>query len=324
METVLTGLRAAAEPTRLRMLALLAHGDLTVSELTHILGQSQPRVSRHLKLMCEAGLLDRFPEGTWVFYRMAGIGRGSALAKALLELLPADDAVLALDQQRLAAVRAARAARAQDYFKENASRWNEIRSLHVDEREVEAALVEQFAGLEIGDLVDMGTGTGRALEVLAPVFERGIGIDLSREMLSMARANLERAGLRHCMVRQGDITQLPLAAASADAVTLHQVLHYAADPAAVVAEAARVLRPGGILVVVDFAPHDLEVLRDQHAHRRLGFSDDEVSGWLAAAGLVGDGITRLPGKMLNVVLWRARRPASPQPVPQSLHTGASA
>lgn len=324
MDTVLTGLRAAAEPTRLRMLALLAHGDLTVSELTHILGQSQPRVSRHLKLMCEAGLLDRFPEGTWVFYRMAGAGQGGALARAMLDLLPAGDAVLALDQQRLAAVRAARATRAQDYFRENASRWTEIRSLHVDEREVEDALIAQFSGRTIGDLVDMGTGTGRVLEVLAPMIEHGTGIDLSREMLAMARANLERAGLRHCMVRQGDITQLPLPPDSADAVTLHQVLHYALDPAAVVAEAARVLRPGGVLVVVDFAPHDLEVLRDQHAHRRLGFSDDEVAGWFAAAGLISDGITRLPGNMLNVVLWRAHSPAPPKTLPPFHKTGAPA
>ena len=148
------------------------------------------------------------------------------------------------------------------------------------------------------------------------------GVDLSREMLAVARANLERAGLSHCMVRQGDITQLPLPADSADAVTLHQVLHYAADPAAVVAEAARILRRGGRLVVVDFAPHDQEILRDQHAHRRLGFADDEVAGWFAAAGLEADGITRLPGTSLTVVLWRARRPDAPARTP--VQTGAQA
>lgn len=307
VDIVLTGLRAAAEPTRLRLLALLAQGDLTVTEITNILGQSQPRVSRHLKLMCDAGLLDRFPEGAWVFYRVASAGKGADIARRLLDMLPPDDPVLALDAQRLAAVRAARAEKAQDYFRDNAGRWNEIRSLHVDQREVEKALVTAFAGQSIHDLVDMGTGTGRVLEVLAPHVRHAIGIDLSREMLAVARANLERADLRHCMVRQGDITQLPLPAASADAVTLHQVLHYALDPAALVAEAARVLRPGGALVVVDFAPHDLEALRDQHAHRRLGFTDDEVASWFAAAGLVPDGITHLPGKPLTVILWRARR-----------------
>ena len=305
MEKVLAGLRAAAEPTRLRLLSLLALGDLTVSELTHILGQSQPRVSRHLKLMCDSGLLDRFPEGAWVFYRVAAAGVGADLARTLLPLLPPDDATLGLDRQRLDAVRAARAARAQTYFTENASRWDRIRSLQVDDSLVERALVQAFARRAVADLVDMGTGTGRVLEVLAPHVRHGVGIDLSREMLAVARANLERAGCRHCMVRQGDITQLPLADGSADAVTIHQVLHYAVDPAAVVAEAARVLRPGGLLVAVDLAPHDLEMLRDQHAHRRLGFSDAEVAGWFAAAGLVPDGQSRLAGDPLTVVLWRA-------------------
>lgn len=322
MEAVLAGLRAAAEPTRLRLLSLLSQGDLTVSELTHILGQSQPRVSRHLKLMCEAGLLDRFPEGAWVFYRVAARGPGAELAQALLKLLPEHDPVLALDQQRLDAVRAARATKAQDYFTENAERWDEIRGLHVDDREVERALVAAIAGRTIHDLVDMGTGTGRVLEVLAPHVERGIGIDLSREMLAVARANLERAGLRQCMVRQGDITQLPLPAASADLVTVYQVLHYAADPAAVVAEAARVLQPGGLLALVDFAPHQLETLRDEHAHRRLGFTDDEVTGWLRGAGLEPGPITRLPGKQLTVVLWTATRAA--QPDQKTFQTGAVA
>ena len=308
MEAVLTGLRAAAEPTRLRLLALLAQGDLTVSEITHILGQSQPRVSRHLKLMCDAGLLDRFPEGAWVFYRLAGRGAGADLARALLALLPDDDASLALDRQRLDAVRATRGEKAAAYFSDNASRWDEIRSLHVDEGVVEAALVAALSGRPLRDLVDLGTGTGRVLELLGPKVESAIGIDLSREMLSVARANLDQAGLRHCMVRQGDITQLPLAPASADAVTIHQVLHYAAEPAAVVAEAARLLRPGGLLVAVDFAPHALEALRESHAHRRLGFADAEVAGWFAAAGLIPDGAHHLPGKPLTVVLWRAKKP----------------
>lgn len=325
VEAVLTGLRAAAEPTRLRLLALLAQGDLTVSELTHILGQSQPRVSRHLKLMCEAGLLDRFPEGAWVFYRVAAKGGGARMARALLALLPPGDPTVALDQQRLDAVRSARAAKAQDYFTENAARWDDIRGLHVDEIEVERALLAAFSGRRVRDLVDMGTGTGRVLEVLAPVIERGIGIDLSREMLAVARANLEAAGLRHCMVRQGDITQLPLPADSADAVTIHQVLHYATDPAALVAEAARVLKPGGMLVVVDFAPHDLETLRDQHAHRRLGFSDAEVAGWLGAAGLAVEGIDHLPGDPLTVVVWRATRaPAETETQEDPTMTGAPA
>lgn len=308
MDTILAALRAAAEPTRLRLLRLLAHGDLTVSELTHILGQSQPRVSRHLKLMCESGLLDRFPEGAWVFYRVAAQGAGADLASRLLSMLPADDPVLSRDQSRLESVRAARASRAQDYFTLNAHQWDQLRSLHVDEADVEQALIQAIQGRRISDLVDLGTGTGRVLEVLAPYCERGTGIDLSREMLDIARANLERADLRHCMVRQGDITQAPLADRSADIVTVHQVLHYAADPAQVVAEAARILRPGGLLLVVDFAPHDLEILRDQHAHRRLGFADSEVAGWLSAAGLSPLPVRHLPGSTLTVVLWSAEKP----------------
>jgi SAM-dependent methyltransferase len=307
METLLTGLRAAAEPTRLRLLHLLAQGELTVTEITQILGQSQPRVSRHLKLMCDAGLLDRFPEGAWVFYRLAAKGRGEAVARRLLELLPVEDQTLTLDQQRLAAIRAVRADKAQAYFRDNASRWNEIRSLQVDEVEVEKALVTAFAGRRVHDLVDMGTGTGRVLEVLGPHVERAIGIDLSREMLSVARTNLERLSLSNCMVRQGDIAQLPLPAAAADAVTIHQVLHYAIDPAALVAEAARVLEPGGRLAIVDFAPHGEEILRDQHAHRRLGFEDAEVEGWLRAAGLEPGPASRLPGKPLTVVVWTAQK-----------------
>ena len=319
MDAVLTGLRAAAEPTRLRLLVLLAQGDLTVTELTQILGQSQPRVSRHLKLMCDAGLLDRFPEGAWVFYRLAAKGQGAALARHLLDLLPAEDQTLILDQQRLAAIRAGRAEKAQSYFSDNASRWDQIRSLQVDEAVVEKALQAVFAGRSIRDLVDMGTGTGRVLEVLGPRAERAVGIDLSREMLAVARANLERGGLSNCMVRQGDIAQLPLPAATADAVTIHQVLHYATDPGLLVAEAARVLEPGGRLAIVDFAPHDQEILRDQHAHRRLGFTDAEVAGWLRGAGLEPGPMSRLPGKPLTVVVWTAEKPEQ-----QYKSTGATA
>ncbi len=311
LDDFLAGLRAAAEPTRLRLLALCAEGELTVSELTEILGQSQPRVSRHLKLLVEAGLLDRIREGTWAFYRLAGGDAGTRLGRRLVDMIPPDDATLALDRQRLDAVKQARAGRAQAYFRKNAARWNEIRKLYVAEAEVEEALLEAMPMAGVGDFLDIGTGTGRILELFGAGVTRGLGIDLSREMLVLARANLERAGRRNCQVRHGDMYKLPVPSGSFDAAAIHQVLHYADDPAAAIAEAARVLRQGGRLVIVDFAPHHLEFLRLEHAHRRLGFGDDEVKGWCRAAGLVPASTVHLPGDPLTVTLWTARRPPKP-------------
>ena len=310
MDDLLAALRAVAEPTRLRLVVLCARGELTVSELTQILGQSQPRVSRHLKLLCEAGLLDRFREGNWVFYRLSRSSPASALARHLVEACGVADPTIALDLQRLSAIKQQRADLASAYFRENAAQWHRIRSLYVDEGEVEAALVEIVAAADPRDLLDIGTGTGRMLEILAPRVEHALGIDQSREMLSIARVNLERAGLANGRVRRDDMYQLALPDASFDAVVVHQVLHYADRPAAAIAEAARVLRPHGILVLVDFAPHALEFLRDEHAHRRLGFADGEIAEWCRAAGLDPSPPRQLPGDPLTVVIWTARRPAA--------------
>jgi len=307
LDDLLSGLRAVGEATRLRILALCAEGDLTVGDLTQILGQSQPRVSRHLKLLCEAGVLERLPEGTAVFHRLADRGAGSAVAQQVLKLLPRDDALLLLDRKRLDAIRADRAASAAAYFRKNAARWGELRSLYVEESRVEAELLRRLPDEGIDDLLDIGTGTGRILELVAGRVGRGIGIDLSRDMLIVARANLQGAGIANCQVRQADMYRLPWAAPSFDAVTVHRVLHYAEDPARVIAEAARVLRPGGRLLVVDFAPHALERLRSEHAHRRLGFADDEVNKWCRAAGLRPAPVQHLPGKQLTVSIWQALR-----------------
>jgi len=310
MEHLLATLRAVAEPTRLRLVILCARGELTVTELTQILGQSQPRVSRHLKLLCEAGLLDRFREGSWVFYRLSQSGPASALARQLVAACDDNDPTIGLDLQRLATIKQQRADLASAYFRENADQWDRIRSLYVDEREVEAALVEIIAVADARDLLDIGTGTGRMLEILAPRVEHALGIDQSREMLSIARVNLARAGLENGSVRLGDMYQLALPDSSFDAVVIHQVLHYADRPAAAIAEAARVLRPNGVLLLVDFAPHELEFLREEHAHRRLGFSDAEVAEWCRAAGLDPTPSRHLAGEPLTVVIWAAHRDAA--------------
>jgi ubiquinone/menaquinone biosynthesis C-methylase UbiE len=309
MEQLLSGLRAAAEATRIRLLALCAQGELTVSEIAEILGQSQPRVSRHLKLLTEAGLLDRFREANWVFYRLARAGEGEALARRLVELVPAEDPLVALDRERLDQVKRVRAAAAESYFRANAQQWDKIRSLYIDEREVEAALAALLRDEPIDDLLDIGTGTGRILEVMAPKAGHAVGIDLSRDMLAVARVNLERAHAQNCSIRQGDMYQLPFPGGSFDAVVIHQVLHYAERPARAIAEAARVLRPGGRLAICDFAPHALEFLRTEHAHRRLGFDDAEITQWCREAGLEPAPPVHLPGETLTVALWLARRPA---------------
>ena len=307
MDELLLALRAAAESTRLRLLVLCARGELTVSELAQILGQSQPRVSRHLKLLCDAGLLDRFREGSWVFYRLSSGTAVSALMRHLVEACGEADRTIALDLQRLAAIKRQRAEIAAAYFRENAARWDHIRSLYVDEREVEAALDEIIAAAQPHDLLDIGTGTGRMLEILGPYVGRALGIDQSREMLALARVNLERAGLANGTVRLGDMYQLPLPDAAFDAIVIHQVLHYAERPADAIAEAARVLRSEGILIVVDFAPHTLEFLREEQAHRRLGFADREVADWCRAAGLDPAPARHLAGDPLTVVIWTAYR-----------------
>ncbi len=235
--------------------------------------------------MAEAGLVERFREGSWAFFRLGERGGSASLARDLVARLDPDDATIARDRERLASVRAARAAAAQKYFARHAAEWDRIRKLHIADEAVEEAISAALADRPFRSLLDLGTGTGRMLELFGPSIERGLGLDMSLDMLSLARTRLDRAGLRHCSVRQGDIYDLALPKDSFDVVIIHQVLHFLDDGARAIAEAARVLRPSGRLLVVDFAPHDLEFLRDEHAHRRLGFPPEAVSGWLAAAGL---------------------------------------
>ncbi len=300
----------------MRLLALLGHSELTVTEVTQILGQSQPRVSRHLKLMCEAGLLDRFREGTWAFYRLTEKGQCAELARLLVDLIPIDDPVYARDLERLEAIKAARAEAAAEYFRVNAANWGKIRSLYVPEAELEQSMLEILGDREINDLLDVGTGTGRMLTLFAPRIKRGIGYDMSHEMLALARTNLDEAGVRNCQVRHGDMYSIPMPNESVDVVLFHLVLHYADDPAAAIHESARLLRPGGEMLIVDFAPHDIEYLRTEHAHRRLGFSDQEVENWLAAARLHLESTRHFEGTELTVTIWHAvnRKPGVPDVV----------
>jgi ubiquinone/menaquinone biosynthesis C-methylase UbiE/DNA-binding transcriptional ArsR family regulator len=306
-------LKAAGEETRLRILALLAEAELTVSDLTDILRQSQPRISRHLKLLTEAGLVLRFREGAWAFFRLSEQGPAADIARMLAARLDPLDPIVVRDRENLVQIRAQRAAAAQAYFSAHAPEWDRLRRLHVSDESVETAIRAALADRSFRSLLDVGTGTGRMLEMFGAEVDRGLGIDFSLDMLALARARLDRAGLKNCSVRQGDIFDLKLPRDSFDVVIVHQVLHYLEDGARALREAARVLRPQGRLLVVDFAPHDLEFLRDEHAHRRLGFPRDVVAQWLEQAQLEMVRFDNLPpepnsaGK-IAVSLWLARDP----------------
>lgn len=308
---ILAGLSAAAEETRLRLLAILCEAELTVSELVVILGQSQPRISRHLKLLVEAGLVERHREGAWVFLLVAQSGRGAALTREIIAQIDPSDPVLQADRARLQEVREARAGQAARYFASHAKTWDSVRAMHIAEDRVESAIREAIGPAPLEAVLDIGTGTGRMLELVAPQATRVLGIDQSPQMLSVARDRIDRAGLRNVQLRQGDMFALPVEHNAFDLVILHQVLHYLDDPSRALREAARTLRPGGRLLVVDFAPHGEENLRNEHAHRRLGFSQEEIAGFMADAGLdvvlardLAPG-SRDGGK-LTVSLWMAR------------------
>ncbi|CCM76959.1 putative methyltransferase transcriptional regulator protein, ArsR family [Rhizobium mesoamericanum STM3625] len=313
LDALVDVLRAAGEPTRLRLLVLLAAGDLTVTDLTEILGQSQPRISRHLKLLGEADLIDRYQEGAWAYFRLRQDGKAAIFVRGLLAHASDNDPVVLRDSERLAAVKRQRAERAQAYFSRNAAEWDELRRLHAADEEVDAAVVRLLGSQPIDSLLDLGTGTGRILELLSGLYRRAIGVDASRDMLSVARANLDKSGITKASVRHADILNLPFEAQDFDVVTIHQVLHFFDQPEVAIGEAARMLRPGGRLVIIDLAPHGLEYLRDEHAHVRLGFSHQSMSDWLRKAGLDVEQVVDLhpghqSGQGLTVTVWLARDP----------------
>jgi ArsR family transcriptional regulator len=282
---LLGALKAAGEETRLRILALLAHGELSVGELATILEQSQPRISRHLRLLDEAGLIERLREGSHVYCRLGESGPGCELTARALALLDHDDPLLADDSKRARKLKRAKAQASKEWFEANAAKWDRIRSLHISEREVEEAICELLTGGHFDFMLDLGVGTGRMMELLAPRARRALGIDNSHKMLEYARSRLSGPEYEHCQLRHGDILALPYEDGCADLVIIHQVLHFLAEPQAAIREAGRLLRPGGTMLIVDFAPHELEFLREQFAHERLGFSHAQLKGWLTGAGL---------------------------------------
>ncbi len=301
-------LKAAGEGTRLRLLALLADGDHSVKDLTEILKQSQPRVSRHLKLLADAGLIQRNAEGAWAYYGLAEDGDGAALAQWLIARVDPNDADRRRDIERQQAVRAAQQEQATQYFAKVASSWDLLKTLHVPEEAVEAAIVEALGGRKVDTLIDLGTGTGRMLELLSGSYKRGIGLDSSREMLAVARSRLATSGIGNAQVRLGDIGDPDVVVGPADVIVIHQVLHYFDDPGRMLGQARRLLKKGGEMIIVDFAPHDLEFLHSEHAHRRLGLSQTQMSGWAAAAGLQIAASREFPSQDtpngLTVCLWR--------------------
>lgn len=313
LDVMVDVLKAAAEPSRLRILMLLTRGDLTVSDLTLILGQSQPRVSRHLKLLSEAQLINRYQEGAWAYFRLADSDEFGVIIRETLQRLDETDPLIERDFDRLAQVKTQRQEQATAYFSSNAQSWDKIRRLHIAEGAVETALKDIVGDVPFQAMLDVGTGTGRLLELLSPLYVRGVGVDINRDMLMVARANLDQANIAHAQVRQGDVYALPVERESFDLVTIHQVLHFLDDPQGAIREAARSLRVGGRLLIVDFAPHMLEFLREEHAHLRLGFSDEQMTGWLREAGLEMVDIRELKqadedAKALTVKLWLARDP----------------
>lgn len=312
-QELVTALKAAAEGTRLRILLLLAKGELNVKDLTQILGQSQPRISRHLKLLAEAGLIERFREGSWVYFHVSDRTDGGLLVRRLLDAVDSEDPLLRRDTARVDALRRERERAAQTYFQKHAADWDRMRTLYVSDAAVEAAVASALAGQHFKVLVDLGTGTGRMLEVLADHYDRGLGLDVNQSMLAYAGSRLKTAGLRKAEVRHGDIYNVALPDGSANAVVIHQVLHYLSEPAHAIREAARILAPGGRLLVVDFAPHEVESLREEHAHERLGFEEGHVRAWLEEVGIAEIAASRLDPdgnddrQQLTVSLWLGRK-----------------
>lgn len=328
MDALIERLKAIAEPTRLRIVVALESCELTVSEICTVLGQTQPRVSRHLRLLTDAGLLQRHAEGTSAYFGLTSYAEGKELLAAIAPMIDRTAPVLQRDQGRLEAVRSNRADQAAEYFAEVADEWDQLREMHAPTAEVEAAMLDAIPQPFVENVLDIGTGTGRILELFADRTTRGLGIDLSRQMLGVARARLDDDKLSHCSVRQGNIYDLDVDDDSQSVVVLHHVLHFLADPATAIEAASRVLAPGGTLLIVDFATHELERLRTDHAHSQLGFADAEVADWSTSFGLRSPTVQHFappPGSSddaLTVTLWTASKPGTLTPISNELEAAS--
>jgi ArsR family transcriptional regulator len=312
MSALLTALRAAAEISRLRIIAILSKSELTVSEIVEILNQSQPRVSRHLKVLCDSGLLQRYQEGSWVFHRLNDTGAMASITQGICRMINLADPEFSQDQERLGKIKDRNASQAAEYFSKNATDWDSIRQMGVSDTDIEKKLIESL-NIENPELfVDLGTGTGRMLQIFSPFVKKGVGIDINREMLLVARSNLDSAGVANCTVRQNNMSQLPFDHDTVDVIIIHQVLHYIDNPEYTIVESSRALKPGGQLIIVDFLPHDLEFLRDNHAHRRLGFSDATIKEWAQSNNLELTAAEHLHPRnpdtqSLSVGLWNLKK-----------------
>ena len=307
-------LKAIAETTRLRILFLLDKGDLTVSDITKILGQSQPRVSRHLRLLMEARLIERYQEGAWAYFSLSSCSLRREMLKIVLQHIDVEDNLINADLMRLGEVKKERSLAAAAYFSKNAHDWDKLRLLHVPDNTVEQTMVELVGTTPFQSMLDIGTGTGSLLKLFAPLYTRAIGIDNNRDMLAVARVNLDKAGVSNAQVRLGDVANLPVEKETFNLVTIYQVLHFLSDPEVAIFEAARVMRPGARLIIVDYAPHELEYLREKYAHVRMGFSDSQMEYWLDKAGLTLEKTLSFQPqqngntKGLTLKLWLARDP----------------
>ena len=307
LEELLRQLRAAAEPTRLRIIALCGHAELSVGDFVAILGQSQPRVSRHLKLLVDAGLLIRNKEGSRAYYRLFESDKNAQLSQVLNDLMDESDPVLVLDLSRLGIIRAERARFADNYFDEFAGEQSRLSQISADEELISNLLLQHVQQENTGELLDVGTGNGRMLLLLGSKIEKAIGIDNSREMLAIARTNLEQADLKNCQVRIGDMYRLPFAENRFGLITINSLLRYAEKPKDVLTEATRVLKPGGILFIVDFSDHGLTELRDEYGHRWLGFSKDEMLDMLDGDIIKIESTNFFKGEVLTVCVWKGKK-----------------